>query len=136
MFIPFAREVATRRGRDKQEGVQIHLSPRHLQLTAAIHQHAAEKVLHLEEFADDIVAAHVVLMHDENAKPADRYTVKLHLAVPGPDLHAEESHSDLYAALDLVTAKLAGQLRKRKAKFGERRHKVQKAEEKRRRGLA
>lgn len=97
--------------------MQIHLSPRHLRLTAAIHQHAAEKILHLEELAGDIVAAHIVLIHDAAARPADRYSVKVHLAVPGPDIHAEETHADLYAALDLVTSKLARQLRKRKTKL-------------------
>ena len=97
--------------------MQIHLSPRHLRLTAAIHQHTASKVLHLEELAGDIVAAHIVLIHDKSADPSDRYTVKVHLAVPGPDVHAEESHADLYGALDLVMDKLARQLRKRKTRF-------------------
>lgn len=97
--------------------MQIHLSPRHLRLTAAIHQHAASKVQPLEDLTDDIVAAHIVLIHDEAAKPADRYTVKVHLAIPGPDIHAEESHADLYAALDLVIDKLSRQLRKRKTRL-------------------
>ena len=96
--------------------MQIHISPRHLRLTAAIHQHAAEKIEHLEQFAEEIIAAHVVLVHDEAAKPEDRYSAKVHLAVPGPDIHAEESNADLYTALDLVTAKLARQLRKRKTR--------------------
>ncbi len=73
--------------------------------------------MHLEAFADDIIAAHVVLVHDETARPADRYSVKVHLAIPGPDIHAEESHADLYAALDLVTDKLTRQLRKRKTRL-------------------
>ncbi|HYR58557.1 MAG TPA: ribosome-associated translation inhibitor RaiA [Chthoniobacteraceae bacterium] len=101
--------------------MHIHLSPRHVRLTAAIHQHAAARVLQLEELTDDIVAAHVVLIHDENAKPADRYSVKVHLAIPGPDIHAEESHADLYAALDLVMDKLARQLRKRKTRLTDKR---------------
>lgn len=103
--------------------MQIHLSPRHLRLTAAIHQHAASRVLHLEELTDDIVAAHIVLIHDENARPADRHSVKVHLAVPGPDIHAEESHADLYAAIDLVMDKLARQLRKRKTRLTDKRRK-------------
>ncbi len=108
--------------------MQIHLSPRHLRLTAAIHRHTAEKIFHLEELNDQIVAAHVVLIHDENGKPADRYTVKVHLAIPGPDIHAQQSATDLYAALDLVMDKLARQLRKRKTRLTDkRRSKVQKA---------
>lgn len=97
--------------------MQIHLSPRHLRLTAAIHSHCANKIEHLEELAGEIVAAHVVLIQDEAAKPADRFSVKVHLAVPGPDIHAEETAEDLYAALDLVVDKLARQLRKRKTKL-------------------
>ncbi len=97
--------------------MQIPLSPRHLRLTAAIHSHTAVKISHLEDLTEEIVAAHIVLIHDEVAKPADRYCVKVHLAVPGPDIHAEEKAEELYAALDLVVAKLARQLRKRKTKM-------------------
>jgi putative sigma-54 modulation protein len=112
--------------------MQLHLSPRHVRLTAAIHQHAAEKILHLEEYAQDIVAAHVVLIHDESAKPADRYTVKVHLAIAGPDIHAEQSAEDLYAALDLVTDKLARQLRKRKTRLTDKRRSTLQREVRRR----
>jgi putative sigma-54 modulation protein len=101
--------------------MQIHLSPRHLRLTAAIHRHCVEKIEQLEELAEEILAAHIVLIHDEAAKPADRHSVKVHLAVPGPDIHAEESADDLYAALDLVVDKLARQLRKRKTRLGDKR---------------
>jgi putative sigma-54 modulation protein len=117
--------------------MQLHLSPRHLRLTAAIHRHTADKVLQLEELTDQIVAAHVVLIHDENAKPADRFTIKVHLAIPGPDIHAEESAAELYAALDLVMDKLARQLRKRKTRLTDkRRSKLQKAVRRQRTGAA
>jgi putative sigma-54 modulation protein len=117
--------------------MQIHLSPRHLRLTAAIHQHVAEKISHLEELAGEIVAAHVVLIHDKVANPEDRYTVKVHLAVPGPDIHADESAEALYAAIDLVVDKLARQLRKRKTRrTDKRRSTAQKAERRRRTGAA
>ena len=117
--------------------MQIHLSPRHLRLTAAIHMHTAEKISHLEELAGEIVAAHVVLIHDEAAKPADRFTVKVHLAVPGPDVHAQESAEELYAAIDMVVDTLARQLRKRKTRrTDKRRSKAQKAERRRRTGTS
>ncbi|HEV7867907.1 MAG TPA: ribosome-associated translation inhibitor RaiA [Chthoniobacteraceae bacterium] len=113
---------------DRSVVMQIHLSPRHLRLTAAIHQQAAEKVLQLETLAEDIIGAHVVLVHDDTAKPASRYTVKVHLAIPGPDIHAEESASDLYAAMDLVVDKLSRQLRRRKTRLVDQRHgKIKKA---------
>lgn len=110
--------------------MQLHLSPRNLRLTASIHQYAAEKVMHLEDFADDIIAAHIVFLNDEAANPKSQFCVKAHLAVPGPDIHAEESSDDLYAALDKVTDRLARQLRKRRTAFvDKRREKSRRAKE-------
>ena len=115
--------------------MQIHISPRHVQLTAAIHAHVAEKVAHLEEFSDHILAAHVVLLYDEHRSKKKDYQVKIHLALPGPDLHAEDAEDDLYSAIDLAVHKLVQQLRKRKTKVKEtKKHKVRVAREIERRG--
>jgi putative sigma-54 modulation protein len=97
--------------------MQIHLSPRHLTLTASIHSHVSAKVAHLEELNDEILAVHVVLFHDEKKNPKKSYTVKLHLALPGPDIHAEDSQPDLFTAIDTVLDKTAQQLRKRKTRL-------------------
>lgn len=94
--------------------MQIHLSPRHLTLTAAIHQAAATQIASLEDLGVDIIAAHVVLLQSDAAKPGDRYQVRVHLAVPGPDIFGTAESDDLYLALEQVTDKLARQLRKRK----------------------
>ena len=91
-------------------GMQIHLSPRHLTLTAAIYAYVADKISHLEQMTDRILAAHVVLLHDETK--TKKHIVKVHLAVPGPDIYAEHAEDDLYAAIDKVTGKLSQQLRK------------------------
>ena len=100
--------------------MQLHLTPRHLQLTAAINQAVANQLVQLEHFGIDIIAAHVVLVSSA-APGAAKYSVKVHLALPGPDIYAEDSESDLYAALELVTAKLARQLRKRKTAMKDKR---------------
>ena len=104
--------------------MQLHLSPRNLKLTAAIHTYAAEKIQSVEELGD-IIAAHVVLVSDHTAKPKDHFTVKVHLAVAGPDIHAEDKDADLYAALDKVVSKLARQLRKRKTALVDKRRQAQ-----------
>jgi putative sigma-54 modulation protein len=102
--------------------MQIHISTQHLKLTGAIHAHVAQKVSHLEHLTDQIIGAHIVLVHDETKSPAKAYGVKAHLAVPGPDIHIEEHHRDLYAAVDIAVEKLSGQLRKRKTKIVDQRH--------------
>jgi putative sigma-54 modulation protein len=115
--------------------MHIHLSPRHLALTGPINAYVVNKLAHLDHQSDRIIAAHVVLMHDDSKKKS-HYVVKVHLAVPGPDIHAEDRESDLYAAIDLVMNKLAQQLRKRKTRLVTgKKHKAQKATERRKRGL-
>ena len=94
--------------------MHIHVSPRHVPLTAAIHQKVAAQLSALEEHSPNILAAHVVLIHDAAAAPAQRYTVKVHLALAGPDVFAEDSENNLYVAMERVTDKLDRQLRKRK----------------------
>ncbi len=96
--------------------MQIHISPRHLRLTGAIHAYVAEKISNLEHLTGEIMGAHVVLWHDETRAPDKCFCVKVHLAVPGPDIHGEDSEHDLYAAIDKVVDKLANQIRKRKTK--------------------
>ncbi len=115
--------------------MHIHLSPRHLVLTGAINSYVVNKLAHLDNQTDHIIAAHVVLMHDESKKKSN-YVVKVHLAVPGPDIHAEDRENDLYAAIDLVMNKLSRQLRKRKTRLvTSKKHKTQVAAERRKRGL-
>ena len=114
--------------------MQIHLSPRNIRLTARLHQQAAEKIGQLETLCAHIVAAHIVLLHDDTAKPDARYNVKVHLALAGPDIHADEHDADLYAALDKVTDKLARQLRKRKTRLTDKRRSTAQRTAERRRG--
>jgi putative sigma-54 modulation protein len=115
-------------------GMQIHLSPRHLTLTAAIYGYVADKINHLEQLTDRILAAHVVLLHDETK--TKKHIIKVHLAVPGPDIYAEHAENDLYAAIDKVTGKLSQQLRKRKTRIADRKkHRSRLASEEKKRGF-
>jgi ribosome hibernation promoting factor len=110
--------------------MQIHLSPRHLRMTGSIHTHAAAMVSSLEDYAE-IIAAHLVLIYDEVAKPQHRFGVKAHLAIRGKDVHADVKAETLHIAIDQAGDKLARQLRKRKTKLTDkRRSKVQREREK------
>jgi len=93
--------------------MQIHISPRNVKLTAALHGYVAEKLESLEHLADGIIGAHVAIFHDQSRANKHAFVVKVHLAVPGPDLHAEDHGHELYHAIDAVVAKLDTQLRKK-----------------------
>jgi putative sigma-54 modulation protein len=96
--------------------MQIHISPRNVKLTAALHAYVAEKVGRLEKYADGIIGAHVAIVHDQSRANKHAFVVKIHLAVPGPDLHGEDKGHDLYHAIDLASDKLLAQVTRGKAK--------------------
>lgn len=76
-----------------------------------------------------------MLSRDDTADPAARFTVSAHLAVAGPDLHAQESSENLYSALDAVKLKLARQLRKRKTRLTDKRRSTAQRENEQARSL-
>ena len=102
--------------------MKLILSTHNVTLTKAIEDHVLaciDKLDHLDRWA---INARVTLEHD-NTKATDRqFSCSMRLAVPGPDLFAEDSESDLYAAIDLVTKKIEQQIRKRRSKFKARNH--------------
>lgn len=98
------------------------LSAHNVTLTKAIEDHIRnriEKLEHLDRFAIDV---RVTLEHDHKKKPERAFICSIRLAVPGPDLFAEDSERDLYAAIDLVTKKIEQQIRKRHNKHKARKH--------------
>jgi putative sigma-54 modulation protein len=97
--------------------MQIHISPRDVKLTAAIHTHVAQQIGNLEHFGLGLIGAHVALWHDDTRAAKHAFVVKVHLALPGPDIHAEDHGHDLYKAIDVVCDRLAEQLRHRKSKL-------------------
>ena len=97
--------------------MQIHISPRHVKLSPAIHSYVAQKIDSLEHFGLDLIGAHVAVWHDDTRAIKHAFVVKVHLALPGPDIFAEDHGHDLYQAIDVVTDRLAEQLRHRKSKL-------------------
>ena len=98
------------------------LSTHNVTLTKAIEDHIRsriEKLEHLDKFAIDV---RVNLEHDNTRIPERAFSCSMRLAVPGPDLFAEDVESDLYVAIDVVTKKIEQQIRKRHNKDKARKH--------------
>ena len=98
------------------------LSTHNVTLTKAIEDHILsriDKLEHLDRFAID---ARVTLEHDHTRAPERQFSCSIRLGVRGPDLFAEDSESDLYAAIDVVTKKIEQQIRKRHSKHKARKH--------------
>ncbi|MEW6159675.1 MAG: ribosome-associated translation inhibitor RaiA [Verrucomicrobiota bacterium] len=104
--------------------MKLILSTHNVTLTKAIEDHLVgrlNKLDHLDRFAID---ARVTLEHDHTKSPERQFSCSVRLAMPGPDLFAEDCESDLYAAIDLVMKKIEQQIRKRHSKYKARKHAV------------
>ena len=98
------------------------LSTHNVTYTQAIEEHILSRLDKLEHFDRWAINARVTLEHD-NLKAIDKqFTCSMRLSVPGRDLFAVDSESDLYAAIDLVTKKIEQQIRKRQSKYKARKH--------------
>jgi len=45
--------------------MQIHISPRDIKLTPAIHAYVAQRIESLEHFGLNLIGAHIALWHDD-----------------------------------------------------------------------
>jgi putative sigma-54 modulation protein len=91
-------------------------------LTKAIEDHILarlDQLAHLDRFALD---ARVILEHDTSKATDRQFKCSIRLRMPGPDLFAEDTESDLYPAIDLVSKKIEQQIRKRHNKYKARKH--------------
>jgi putative sigma-54 modulation protein len=104
--------------------MKLILSSHNVTLTKAIENHIVTRIEKLEHMDQYAINARVILEHDQLKAPERQFTCSIRLAVPGPDLFAEDSESDLYAAIDLVTKKIEQQIRKRHSKFKAKNHTV------------
>lgn len=66
----------------------------------------------------------VEIFRDPSGKEDNRYKVRAHLEVPGPDIIADTATLNPYAGVDIVEEKLKLQIRKYKDKHGVKRFRV------------
>jgi putative sigma-54 modulation protein len=102
--------------------MKLVLSTHNLTLTKAIEDHLVNRIEKLDHLDRRAVDARVTLELDHKRAPDRQFTCSMRLAVPGPDLFAEDAENDLYTAIDLVTKKIEQQIRKRRSKYMARKH--------------
>lgn len=102
--------------------MKLILSAHNITLTRAIEDHIITRINKLDHFDRQAIDVRVTLEHDHKRTPERQFSCSMRLVVPGPDLFAEDSESDLYSAIDLVTKKIEQQIRKRHNKFKARKH--------------
>src|SRR2546428_7548827 len=103
-------------------GMNFILSTHNVTLTKAIEDHILSRIQQLEHLDRFAIDARVILEHDTSKATDRQFKCSIRLAMPGPDLYAEDFETDLYAAIDLVAKKIEQQIRKRKNKYKARKH--------------
>jgi putative sigma-54 modulation protein len=85
-----------------------------IEVTPAIREYVEKKVTKLERYFAETPNANV----NVNLKTYSDKTAKVEVTIPMQSLvlRAEETHNDMYAAIDLITDKLERQIRKHKTK--------------------
>jgi putative sigma-54 modulation protein len=102
--------------------MKLVLTTHNITLTDAIEGHIMSRIQQIEHLEPRAIDARVVIEHDHAKVPERQFKCSMRVREPGPDLFAEDSETDLYAAIDLVAKKIEQQIRKRHSKFKARNH--------------
>jgi putative sigma-54 modulation protein len=116
--------------------MKLVLTTHNLTLTKAIEDHLITRLEKLDHLDHRAIDARVTLELDHKRAPERQFNCSIRLAMPGPDLFAEDSERDLYAAMDLVVKKVEQQIRKRHSKHKARKHTDASAQKRRRQEAA
>lgn len=91
--------------------MKITVTFRHIDSTPALKSHALEKMAHVEKLLIKPEQAHWILSVEKK-----RHTAELNIVANGLNIIGKETGEDLYAAMDMVIAKVSAQARKTKGK--------------------
>ena len=103
--------------------MQITVAGRHMAVTDPIRDYAEEKIGRVAKIHDrEDMQIEVVLRVERNPANKNRDVAEVTARAKGIVVRAEEAAPDMYAAIDLVSEKLEGQMRKYKTKMLARRN--------------
>ena len=102
--------------------MQVKVAGRHMTVTDPTRAYAEEKFGRLAKIYDaEPIVAEVVLDVRKNRSHPDRFTSEVTIRLKGHVVRAEETSTDMHAAIDLAADKAERQMRKYKTKVVDRR---------------
>ncbi len=96
----------------------IHITAHHLSLSDGVRRFVRKKITPVTRFANDMLAAEIVLRRHGGA--AIRFSASARLSLPGRDAHGRAVDPDLYDAIAKLVTKLGRLLRKRKTRLAKK----------------
>ena len=106
-----AREGAGQRGghNHKETDMQINITGHHIEVTPALRAYVTEKLQRIYRHFDNVISIDVILKVENHHKQVE---AKVNTA--GKSLFAQDSGTDMYAAIDGLIDKLDKQVRRHK----------------------
>lgn len=100
--------------------IPVRITPHHLTLSPALIAKVQHEIGSLARFGENVVKANVVLRLHHGRSQGRLFSASARLSLPGGDLHASATHSNLYTAIAALESRLARRLRKRKTRIENR----------------
>lgn len=98
---------------------KINITADHVEVSEDLKKYIQKKIGRLDRFINKHARKSVfadVKLKEEQSKKKDKYTVEVILHLPKQKITAKESTLNIFAAIDIVEAKLQNQIRKYKDK--------------------
>ncbi len=102
--------------------MNLTISGHHLDLTPSLREYVLTKLDRVTRHFDQVVDVNVLLSVEKMKEKQRRQKAEITLHVKGKDIFVENSHEDLYAAIDQVMDKLDRQVCRHKSKLQDHHH--------------
>ena len=102
--------------------MNLTISGHHLEVTPALREYVLTKLARVTRHFDQVVDINVLLTVEKQKEKERRQRAEATLHVKGRDIFVEQSHEDLYAAIDQLMDKLDRQVCRHKDKVQDHHH--------------
>ncbi len=102
--------------------MNLTISGHHLEVTPALREYVLTKLDRVTRHFDQVVDVNVLLSVEKLKEKERRQKAEVTLHVKGKDLFVEQSHEDMYAAIDQLMDKLDRQVGRYKDKIQNHNH--------------
>ena len=106
--------------------MNLTISGHHLEVTPALREYVRNKLDRVTRHFDQVVEINVLLTVEKLKEKERRQRAEVTLRVKGRDIFVEQSHEDLYAAIDQLMDKLDRQVCRHKDRVQDHHHSAQK----------
>lgn len=102
--------------------MNLTISGHHLEVTQALREYVLNKLSRVLRHFDQVVDVNVLLTVEKQKEKARRQRAEVTLHVKGREIFVENSHEDLYAAIDELMDKLDRQVCRHKDRVQDHHH--------------